>query len=490
MFKNYFNWAAPRILIYLSLISQLIIPNGSTRASAIIFPAKSDTTPTFWSDVCFYKGSENNTQVEVYYSIALKELKFTNRQSLSANITGEYLAAFACSLTVKNAANQTVFQKIKHRKARARSQSEVLDKSRGIIDQIVLDLQPGNYNLELAIHDEESKKVSKITGDLSVPEFKNTLCISDLQLALNFSENRSQKLFIKGNRHVIPNSSRRYRYHDSTLYLYFEVYNLPEPTVPADEYFKIGYSIIDTVGDTLIMIPFLKIKKPGTSCIKLQALDIRGLEAGEHSLVVNVLDPASNQSVIRQKNFWIIKPSESLPDRNLVTGQRLEPGDQKTEGRPTESSVLSMTPEDVIKYRDQIKYFATEKELKLYDQLGPNGKTNFLINFWRSMDNTPESPENEFMQNSFSRIDYANKHFKNGLNSDMGRIFIIYGQPDDIENHLMKMNSKSYVIWYYYIAGKNHMFAFVDRNNENIFSLVHSTVLDEIKNNNWMELEL
>ena len=158
------------------------------------------------------------------------------------------------------------------------------------------------------------------------------------------------------------------------------------------------------------------------------------------------------------------------------------------------TQILPMAEEDIKKYRDQIKYFATHEELDLFDKLDPKGKETFLLNFWRSKDTNPETPENEFMQDCFSRIHYANKHFKgrdSGLNSDMGRIFVIYGQPDDIENHTMEFGTKPYVIWYYFTSGSGqHSFAFVDRNNEGIYTLVHSTVESEIKNENWMEQEL
>lgn len=97
------------------------------------------------------------------------------------------------------------------------------------------------------------------------------------------------------------------------------------------------------------------------------------------------------------------------------------------------------------------------------------------------------------MLNCFSRIDYANKNFKgkeNGLNTDMGRVFVVYGQPSDIENHTWESGSKSYAIWNYFTASGQHIFVFVDRNHEGFYTLVHSTVEGELKNENWMAQEL
>ena len=364
--------------------------------------------------------------------------------------------------------DSVVFEETRFKRIRAASLVETSHKSQGVVDQITFDLPPGNYTLTAKMTDKNCKAFSSTTTDFQILEFDQQLCMSEPQLATLISSDISRKQFIKSNRMVLPSASRRYRYQNSILYLYFEIYNLAAPIDSSGDQFEIGYLVTDILGDTLILTSMQTIAKPGTSCIKMQALDIRGLERGEHVLTVIVTDPASDTTIIGKKNFWIYVPEQ-------------------------ETQILPMTNNDIKKYREQIQYFASYEELKLFDELPLKAKETFLLNFWRAKDTTPETPENEFMQNAFSRIDYANRNFKGkrgGLNSDMGRIFVIYGQPDDVENHLMRMNSKSYIIWYYYIAGSKHMFVFVDRNNEGIFSLVHSTVLEEIKNENWMEQEL
>jgi GWxTD domain-containing protein len=155
---------------------------------------------------------------------------------------------------------------------------------------------------------------------------------------------------------------------------------------------------------------------------------------------------------------------------------------------------LPMSETDIKRYRDQMKFFATKNELELYDKLNLPGKANFVLEFWRSRDDAPETPENEFMLESFRRMNYAEENFKadkGGLNSDMGRVFVIYGRPDDIERYSMALRGKPYEIWHYYsVLGGAHDFVFVDRNNSGIFNLVHSTVESEIHNYDWLEQEV
>ena len=71
----------------------------------------------------------------------------------------------------------------------------------------------------------------------------------------------------------------------------------------------------------------------------------------------------------------------------------------------------------------------------------------------------------------------------------MGRVFIVYGQPDDIENHNWEVGIAPYKVWHYFTGGGKHSFYFIDRNREGIYSLVHSTVEGEIKNENWTTME-
>ena len=182
----------------------------------------------------------------------------------------------------------------------------------------------------------------------------------------------------------------------------------------------------------------------GTSCIQTKNLDIRDLQPGNYWVSVSVTDVTTGKSVIEKNKFTIVDPlviEESLP----------------------------MTEEDIEKYRGQIMYFASRNELDLYDRLNNEGKRNFLINFWRSRDTFPETPENEFMQDAFARINYANENFKDGLYSDMGRVLIYYGQADEIENRPMNMNIKPYAIWDYFATGTGKQrFVFVDQSGNHI----------------------
>ena len=441
------------------LIILFFISNSNGYSNTELYPAISEISPKFWLDLNYYSGAEGYTQLEIYYSVPSNELTFTNT---SENI----ISSISVSFTVINSNNEVVLNNSKQKQLRVKSVEDTKDKNNGLIDQMVIDLLPGNYKLEVKLTDDNSNSESRISSLLEVPSFDTSLDISTIQFASLISSEINNKSLVKGNKMVIPNPSRIFNYKSSLLYIYYELYNLVISSTDNKSTFQYSILINDQFNDSLIYTPEQSIAFSGTSCIQTKTLDIRDLEPGNYWVSISVLDVTTGHSVIEKNKFTIMDP--------LI---------------PEES--LPMTEEDIVKYRDQIKYFASGNELELYDRINNEGKKNFLLNFWNSRDNYPDTPENEFMQDCFTRFNYAEKNFKYGLNSDRGRVFIVYGQPDEIESRTMNMDIKPYIIWDYFSTGTGkQQFVFVDKSGNHIYTLVHSTVPTEINNPNWMEEEV
>ena len=87
----------------------------------------------------------------------------------------------------------------------------------------------------------------------------------------------------------------------------------------------------------------------------------------------------------------------------------------------------------------------------------------FFTKFWDELDPTPHTERNELMNEYFFRIQTANQRFsgqREGWRSDRGMIYVIYGEPDAVEEHHLEIDRKPYMIWYYYSV--NRRFIFVD----------------------------
>jgi GWxTD domain-containing protein len=89
--------------------------------------------------------------------------------------------------------------------------------------------------------------------------------------------------------------------------------------------------------------------------------------------------------------------------------------------------------------REDVVYIITEQERAAFLALTSDAeRENFIEQFWQRRDPTPGTPENEFRDEHYRRIAYANEHFSGsvaGWKTDRGRTYIVYGPPDEIDDH-------------------------------------------------------
>ena len=83
----------------------------------------------------------------------------------------------------------------------------------------------------------------------------------------------------------------------------------------------------------------------------------------------------------------------------------------------------------------------SKQEKDIFNHLpDKESRQEFIAEFWEKRDPDPETEENEFKDQFYDRVDYANKRFKEGglgSNTDRGRIYIYFGFPDKIEEVMM-----------------------------------------------------
>lgn len=88
---------------------------------------------------------------------------------------------------------------------------------------------------------------------------------------------------------------------------------------------------------------------------------------------------------------------------------------------------------------NDVAYIITKEERKAFMALVTDEeRENFIENFWRRRDPNPDTEENEYREEFYERIAYANEHFASGIPgwmTDRGRIYITWGKPDSVESH-------------------------------------------------------
>src|SRR5687767_13433371 len=135
----------------------------------------------------------------------------------------------------------------------------------------------------------------------------------------------------------------------------------------------------------------------------------------------------------------------------------------------------NVKPELKKAYKDwlekDVTYIITDEERKAFKKLATDDeRERFIEEFWRRRDPDPDTDENEFKEEYYERIAYANEHFSSGIpgwKTDRGRIYIMYGKPDERETHPMggsyqrpswegggSTTTYPFEIWFYrYLAG-------------------------------------
>ena len=120
--------------------------------------------------------------------------------------------------------------------------------------------------------------------------------------------------------------------------------------------------------------------------------------------------------------------------------------------------------------KDDIAYIITSEERSAYKNLQRDEeRKHFIEQFWLRRDPTPGTPENEYKDEHYRRIAYANQKFTSsipGWKTDRGRIYITYGPPDEIDSHpSCGVNALPYDLWKYRFIegiGQNVLIEFDD----------------------------
>jgi GWxTD domain-containing protein len=88
---------------------------------------------------------------------------------------------------------------------------------------------------------------------------------------------------------------------------------------------------------------------------------------------------------------------------------------------------------------EDVAYIITDEERAAFKRLATDEeREQFIEQFWLRRDPTPDTVENEFKEEHYRRIAYANEHYASGIpgwKTDRGRIYITYGPADEIESH-------------------------------------------------------
>ncbi len=199
---------------------------------------------------------------------------------------------------------------------------------------------------------------------------------------------------------------------------------------------------------------------------------------GPYEIDVIVTNPKKQQlwektfQSVAQNNYFekrIIIPDEISQQslRSKVDIILKQNGKQKKESVILSISRLGISSSvgNISQAIQNMRYILDDDEWKKLSKAKSDEQERLFIEYWLSRDPTPETKENELMDEYFSRINYSNVNFKtytDGWKSDMGMIYVLFGPPDDLEVYNDPLSRMYQQRWHYYRINK--FFDFVDEN--------------------------
>lgn len=157
----------------------------------------------------------------------------------------------------------------------------------------------------------------------------------------------------------------------------------------------------------------------------------------------------------------------------------------------SQSRYDDLTEEEAAKVwiEEVAAYITTKRERELYKELQTSEeRVRFIETFWARRDPTPETPENEYQQEHYRRLSYANTFFtagRPGWMTDRGRIYILLGPPNQIDSDPMGRHAHQFPteVWTYSQPKHpqlppNLEIAFVDRRSIGDYEITFNMLAD------------
>ncbi len=369
-------------------------------------------------------------RLEVYYKILTKGLSFVREED-------QFKASYEIQVFVSNKINKQVTGTSMEEDYFVDSYEETRSPLNFLINQISLSLYSGRYRLRIKLLDHNSGSSSELERDFIIPSrMEKKIIFSDVEFIRQLSDPENSDSdsikttrFNKTGETAIPSVSRSYGDSDPTLIFYFEIYDGPQKSQPFLLKYVMEHSAQAFLHEETTTVTL------GTEAFSVfDSISLAGFPSGDYTLAITLLDSG-------QIGAKTVRPFH------------------------VEWSFLSLLKNDYFKAIEQLRYVASSEEIKKLKQAPEDQRLQSWLEFWKSKDPSPGTSQNELRDEYYRRLRYANQNFtlptQEGWETDMGRVYMVYGHPDEVEKHPFDREVQAFQKWYYY--KRSRVFLFIDR---------------------------
>lgn len=351
------------------------------------------------------------------------------------------------------------------------------DSNVPVFNTIDMFLKPGLYSARVEIIDVVSKRTGNMfITHVEVPASEKTkLTIAATQMAYTIrpasaDDSLANLRLIRHGLYVLTNPLSVFADADSTAYLYGEIYNLPADGPRTIDY---TFRALKEDGNLHAELGRRKQTVTGSQRVLVEKCDIAGWPVGLYMIRAIVEDSASKAIDTADIPFRIVSPSRILAQ---ASGSKvIQPFDTMT----------------IAAKEHLAKWLLTPAERTTLSRLNDDGKDAFLRQFWTAHDPNRSTPENELLRETLQRFNYANEKFSrnlgtsDGWESDRGRVHIVYGPCDEMDDISVPTTGEALQVWHYRGMKEGKYFIFEQQAGQPDYKLLHSNVNGEPYSKRW-----
>ncbi|MCX7877450.1 MAG: GWxTD domain-containing protein [Ignavibacteria bacterium] len=375
----------------------------------------------------FYSDEGTNSRIDVYISVPLMNLEFKRSKSDKSS----YISKLDINIDIFDDKGQKVFSNVSKEEVITKTvKQEYLSVSSQLFTKNIF-LKPGKYKFDISLFELSTKKKYEESRSVDVEDFRaNPLSISDVMIV--------SKMSLEGSKRTITPEPSRNTGGLDTFYLFCYVYNFS-----GDKQITVDISILNPESNEIF---------------------------SKREMI--------NSSGNLQNQIFVTVPANDFPYGKFTIDLKAS-GENITATSKSQfenyNPDLPFSTDNIDELIDQLQYAASDDEIK-YIRKGKDEaeKLKRFLDFWKKQDPSPNTKKNEAMNDYYRRVIIANKLFSTkytkGWRTDMGMVYIIFGEPSNVSRHPYEMDSKPYEIWDYY--NLNRSFVFVDNSGFGDYKLV------------------
>ncbi|MFH0990729.1 MAG: GWxTD domain-containing protein [bacterium] len=336
-------------------------------------------------------------------------------------------------------------------------------------------LSKGSYLFSImAIDSLTPRRKDSLGFKIEIETPKTETYISDLELSssIQASENK-EDVFYKNSYRVLDNPSMVFGAMNSpAAFVYSELYNLSPEAV-----YHQKLSVLDRNGK--MIKEQTRTRKFGTrNTVDVLAINVSDIPSAPYRMHYALSDTMGKPIAHSERLFFAYNPGLEQK-KGFSAGTRL-------------AEFAGLSEEELnLEYR-QIGYLLSKDDKKKYESLtSAEGHREYLAQLWNEIENGNRGTAPITRATYFQRIQLANDRFrvmgKEGWRTDRGRVFLLFGQPDEIEHFPSTGGNKPHEVWHYRSLENGVYFVFIDLRNFGDYILMHSTKRGEQQDEQWQQ---